>query len=243
MLWREITTYEVLYRHKPTGVELTVRTLQPPPNTRVFGTGHGRKKFKAVRIKTNTKECIIVAKAAKQDKPVKDEELEALENIDEELEALAETTGEDEEEAPTEAPKKNKKGKKGKTKDSAPKESRSRTTDGKVGTREIADAAGLEGTSGARTLRMVLRKHAIPKDDETGRYEWASLKDPTVKKILKLIEGGEAEKVKKEGLDRLKQQQEDKRAAKKNGDGGGKKGKGKKGKKNKKAAVVDEDDE
>lgn len=174
-----------------------------------------------------------MAKSAKKGKKdaevdtVLDDELEDLEDLDLEVDE----TDDEAEETPEEKPAKGKK--KGK-KDDAPKQSRSRTTDGKVGTREIADAAGLEGTAGARTLRMVLRKHNIPKDEETGRYEWDSLEDKTVKKILKLINEGEADKVKKEGLDRLKEQQAAKRAEKKAK-------KDKKGKKNKKSS--DEDDE
>jgi hypothetical protein len=189
------------------------------------------KKFKAVKIQSGRREVIFMAKSAKKGKKDEDEllddELESLEDLDLEVD--------DTDDEAEETPKKDKKGKKNKSKGES-KPSRSRTTDGKVGTREIADAAGLEGTAGARTLRMVLRKHNIPKDEETGRYEWDSLEDKTVKKILKLINDGEAEKVKKEGLDRLKEQQAAKREAKKAA-------KGKKGKKNKKAKDVDEDDE
>jgi hypothetical protein len=200
----------------------------------VFRTGHGRKKFKAVHTITHTKECIIVAKAAKKDKEVKDEELAALEDAD---------ADEDVEDADVveEKPKKSGKGSKkasGKGKGGESKPSRSRTTDGKVGTREIAEAAGLEGTSGTRTLRMVLRKHAVEKDPETGRYEWDSLKDPTVKKILKWIAEGEAETVKQEGLDRLKAQQQEKREAKK----AKKAKKDKSGKKSKKSKKSDDDE-
>lgn len=182
-----------------------------------------------------------MAKAAKKDKEVKDEELEALENIDEELAALEDADAdEDVEDADVveEKPKKSGKGSKkasGKGKSEESKPSRSHTTDGKVGTREIAEAAGLEGTSGTRALRMVLRKHSVDKDPETGRYEWDSLKDPTVKKILKWIAEGEAEAVKKEGLDRLKAQQQEKREAKKTKKEGKKDKSGKKGKKSKKS--------
>lgn len=102
----------------------------------------------------------------------------------------------EEEEAP---PKKSKKSKSKKTK----KGSSRAKGNGKVGTQEVAAAAGCD----ARTLRMVLRKHSdkFDKDEETGRYEWSSLKHPDVKALIKLIkERGEGKKVKKESLDNLK---------------------------------------
>ena len=99
---------------------------------------------------------------------------------------------EDEGEEPPAKKSKKSKSKKGKSRASA---------DGKVGTQEVADACGIDG----RTLRMVLRKHAIPKDPDTNRYEWSSLKHPEVRKIVKLVkERGEGRKVKQESLDNLK---------------------------------------
>lgn len=158
------------------------------------------------------------------------EELDELEESDDAEDTDADDDTEDEDDEDEEpAPKK---GKKGKTPASTP--SRSRTTDGKVGTREIAEKAGVSG----RVLRMVLRKHEVEKDSETGRYEWDSMKDKEVKQILKWIEDGEAANIQKEALDKLKA----KKAADKEAEAPAtKKGKGKKGKKGKK--VVDEDDE
>jgi hypothetical protein len=73
---------------------------------------------------------------------------------------------------------------------------------------EVAAAAGTDG----RTLRMVLRKHGIEKDDETGRYEWSSLKHPEVKRIIKLVkEKGEGRKVKQASLDNLKNKKKTKK--------------------------------
>lgn len=161
------------------------------------------------------------------------EELDELEESDdaEDTDADEDDTEDEDDEDEEPAPKKGKKGKASTT--STP--SRSRTTDGKVGTREIAEKAGVSG----RVLRMVLRKHEVEKDSETGRYEWDSMKDKEVKQILKWIEDGEAANIQKEALDKLKA----KKAADKEAEAPATKGskKGKKGKKGKK--VVDEDDE
>lgn len=121
-----------------------------------------------------------------------DEDDESDEDEDEDVEDEDE---EDEEEPPA-------KSKKSKSKKKSSKKGKSRaSSDGKVGTQEVATAAGIDG----RTLRMVLRKHNIPKDPETKRYEWSSLKHPEVRKIIKLVkERGEGRKVKQESLDNLK---------------------------------------
>lgn len=228
------------------GTELLIIQFDRPTKYRVFHN----KKYKAVKVLTKTKECIIVAKSTKKAPEITDEELEELEAL-EELDADDEDVEDDEEEV---KPKSRRKKapvveeddededededddeepapKKGKGKKSTP--SRSRTTDGKVGTAELAEYCGVE----SRVLRMVLRKHKIEKDPETGRYEWASLKDPEVKKIKKLIDAGEAKNITKEALDKLK----DSQAAKKEQKAAGKKGKGKKGKKS--APVVEDLDD
>lgn len=105
---------------------------------------------------------------------------------------------EDEEDEDEEPPAKSKKSKK----KSSKKKGKSRaSSDGKVGTQEVAEHCGIDG----RTLRMVLRKHNIAKDPDTKRYEWSSLNHPEVKKIVKLVkERGEGKKVKQESLDNLK---------------------------------------
>jgi len=114
-----------------------------------------------------------------------------------------------------------------------PRQSRA-AADGKVGTNEIAQKAGVD----SRTLRMVLRKHKVKKDSETRRYQWSSFKHPTVVKILKWLEDGEADDVKTESLDKLKKTQEAKRAK------SGKKAKKPAAKKRRRKVVEeDEDDE
>lgn len=124
-----------------------------------------------------------------------DDEDEDDEDEEDEDEDDDEEDDEEEEEAP--APKKSKKskskkGKKGKSRASA---------NNKIGVPEVAEAAGTDG----RTLRMVLRKHGVEKDEETNRYEWSSLKHPEVKKIIKWVkERGEGRKVKEESLKNLK---------------------------------------
>jgi hypothetical protein len=82
--------------------------------------------------------------------------------------------------------------------------------EGMIGSNEIAERAGVD----ARTLRMVLRKHSVAKDPETRRYQWKSWNDKTVKNILKWLKAGEADEIKKESLDKLKETQAAKKAAK-----------------------------
>jgi hypothetical protein len=84
---------------------------------------------------------------------------------------------------------------------------------------------------------MVLRKHNVEKDAETGRYEWSSMNHKTVKQILRWIEKGEHNDIKKDSLDRLKA----KKAAEKAEAPAAKK-KNKKGKKSKRVVVEDDDE-
>jgi hypothetical protein len=130
----------------------------------------------------------------------------------------------DEDEEP--APKKSKKKQKTRQSQAA--------KNGKVGTAEVAEFCGID----ARTLRMVLREKSIPKDEESGRYEWPSLKSKEVVKIKKLVDGGAADKIKKASLDKLKAKKEAEKAEK---DAKAKTSK-KKGKKKKKAVVEDDDE-
>lgn len=98
-----------------------------------------------------------------------------------------------EDEDPDEAPKKRRRTRKTTTKPKAEKTG--------VGTTEVAEAAGTE----PRQLRMYLRAQGIqPRDDREGRYNWPSLNDPEVKKIVKAIRDGAVEKMNKEKLDSLK---------------------------------------
>lgn len=154
-----------------------------------------------------------------EDEDEPDDEDEDVEEDDDE---------DDDEEDEEEPPKRSKK----------PRKSRA-AAEGKIGTNEIAEKAGVD----SRTLRMVLRKHKVKKDVETKRYQWDSWKNPTVKKILQWLKDGEAEEIKQESLSKLKETQEAKRAAAKK-----KPKKGTKpaaGTKKKKRRVVedDEDDE
>lgn len=245
IVWTQIKTWKVLYRSDK-GDEVIVYTITRPKRSRIFRVAGGRRKFKAVAASTTTREFIIMGKSAKEKKKKDNDEitddelkeLESLEDVDDEDETTEPDEDTDDDGDEDEAPKakKAKKGKKGKKgEDEAPAKKRGgaapgksrAAANGKVGTAEIAAAGGCD----ARTLRMVLRKHEIEKDEETGRYEWDSMKDPTVKKILKLLKDGEADAVKQEGLQRLKDSKA-KDAAGKTTDGKkDKKGKKKKDKK------------
>lgn len=191
-------------------------------------TVHNPQGNSQLMAKTKAKDSTSKSEKAKR-KSKKDEEIEGTEDdesIDEELaelEALA-TSDEDDEDVDPDTDEEDDEPKKGAKK----KRRQSRAAaDGKIGTQEIADRAGVDG----RTLRMVLRKHRIEKDEESGRYQWDDWDDKEVKKILKLIKDGAAREVKRESLDKLKANQEAKKGKK-----------GKKGKKNKKKSE-DEDDE
>jgi hypothetical protein len=51
---------------------------------------------------------------------------------------------------------------------------------------------------------MILRRHDVPTDADSGRYEWDSLKDKEVIEIGKLIKSGEHKRVQAEALEKLK---------------------------------------
>lgn len=132
-------------------------------------------------------------------------------------EGPAEDDEDEDEEEVEEAPKSKKSSKKGKAAAKAPKKkstpSKSRTTDGKVGVQEVAEAAGTT----PRALRMLLRKHGIQKDEDVARYEWSSLNHPEVKKVLKLVKEGGIKKAQKGSLDKLKSSKKGKQGSKKGG--------------------------
>jgi ABC-type Zn2+ transport system substrate-binding protein/surface adhesin len=221
ILWRKITTYTAVYVAPKTRDKIVVHSLTQPPKFRTFHAAQGMRKYKLKKCIVSNRKVIIMAKAAKtkntkgkksqkDEEEILDSELEDLEDVedlddledDDEDEDEESDDGEDEdeddeeededEEEEEEAPKKSKKGK--------AKASRSRTTDGKVGTSELAAAAGTD----ARGLRMVLRKMNIQKDPETSRYEWDSLKDPEAQKIIKAVKKGAVKDAQKESLDKLK---------------------------------------
>jgi hypothetical protein len=212
------------------------RTLEPPPPYRHFTGKGGLLKYKLITSNQATREVIIMAKAAKSKNKKSDEiedteldELAALEDLDdletddedEDEDEVEDEDDDDEEEDEDDAPKKGKKGAKGKT-----KKTKKVVEKDYVGSAEVAEHFGVD----ARTLRMVFRKHEIPKDADSGQYRWKSFNDPTVKKIGKLLKAGAADEIKKESLDKLKTQQAAKKDAKKAAKKGGKKS-GKKSKK------------
>lgn len=129
-----------------------------------------------------------------------DEDLE-IEDEDEVEDDEEEPEDEDEDEEPEPAPKAKKRAKKPVAKVKA-------REDGTVGTTEVAAHFNVD----SRTLRMVLRKHSIPKSADSGRYEWDGLEDKTVVRIGKLIAKGEAKAVKQESLQKLKDKKEAERA-------------------------------
>lgn len=131
------------------------------------------------------------------------EDLEDLDDLDDEEpedEVEDDEEEEDDEDEEDEVPVRKRRAAKATPVAAPVKQSRSRTTDGKVGTQELANHLGIDG----RSLRMLLRKKGIKVDPETGRYEWKSLNDPTVKKIIKAHKSGETDEIKRESLDALK---------------------------------------
>lgn len=128
------------------------------------------------------------------------DDLDELEDEDEEVEVEDEDEDdifdedEDEDEDPDEAPKARKRSK-------SKAKPKKKEREG-IGTKEVADAAGIT----SRSLRMYLRaKGYQPKDDREGRYHWSSLNHPEVKQILKEIKAGEADKENKAKLAALKE--------------------------------------
>lgn len=239
LVWRDITTYEGEYKRKnQPKATITINSLNRPPGKKSFRTRTGEQQFTLTKLKKIKRKVIIVAKTKKRTKAVEAdelEELEGLEDLDEELEELDEVVDEadedddeleddnedddededDDEEDEEPAPKKSKKSSKSTAKKKAAKSG--------VNTAEVAEHFGVDG----RTLRMVLRKHGIEKD-ENKRYEWSSLKHPEVIKIGKLLAKGEATAAKKEKLDALKDKKTSKTSTKA---------------KKRKKVEVDEDDE
>jgi len=228
--------WKCTYERPRTGDLITVKQLsKPTTKTRKFKVAGGLRNYKLIRLTSQTKEVIIVARAAKKKQNTKDledddlEELEALEELDdledeededdedvdsdeeddededeededEDEDDEEEDDEDDEEEDEEPAPKKSKK--------KTPAKSRARE-DGRVGSQEVAEHFNTD----ARTLRMVLRKHKIAKNPDSGRYDWSSLNHPEVKKIGRLIKGGAAKEAKAEGLERVKKTAKKKRSA------------------------------
>lgn len=230
--WKKITTYKATYRAKGKNGkvnELIVHSVRRPPTEKVFHVAAGRRKFKLAKLTIDKRTILIMAKTKTRKKPVEQEELEEIEAL-EELEELEDEEEEDEdaedddsedeeddededepedeeeededEEDEEPAPKRSKKSAKSKsTTKSNSKAPKSRAAaEGKVGTQEVAAAAGIDG----RALRIMLRKHGIPTDEDSGRYQWTSLNHPQVKKILQLVKQGAHKKAAQEGLDKLK---------------------------------------
>lgn len=245
--------YVALYKSKA-GDKVVIKSVSFPPKTRILKGQGGLRKYRRIKYQKHLQEVLIVAKATKKGKgrtaEVTDSEIDDLEGIDdlddleedledeepedevdEDDEDTEDEDEDDEDEDDDEEVVVKKKSKKSKTK---PTTSRA-AANGKVGSAEIAKEAGID----ARRLRMVLRKHEVEKDEESGRYEWSSMKHPTVKKILKWIKDGEADDIVKEQLQKLKDNKAKKASKKKKVS----KDAGAKTKKTKKKVVEDEDDE
>lgn len=255
--------YSAVYRSRSGDTIVIRRSITPPAKVRHFqGAGTALKRYKLVQFKQATREVCIVAKSTKTKKNAKSkeiedtelEELEALEDLDdlddededeedEEDEDVEEDEDEDDDdldedddEEEESAPKTKKKSKATTAqkanlkKAQAAKKKKAEEREG-VGSAEVAEHFGTD----ARTLRMVLRKHKVPKDEESGQYRWSSFNHPTVKKIGKWIKDGEDKAVKTEGFEKLKAKKaaEKKSSSKKSGKKSSKKSK----------KVTDEDDE
>ena len=124
---------------------------------------------------------------------LEDEEVDEEEE-DEDEEEDEEDEEDDEDEDPDEAPK----ARKGRSKRAPAKAKKERSG---IGTVEVAEAAG----TNPRALRGFLRaKGYQPRDDREGRYNWKSLNDPEVKKILREVRAGELKAQNKEKLAGLK---------------------------------------
>jgi hypothetical protein len=223
--WAVVKTYTTTYKAGRT--RITIKSVNKPKPTRLFRTSRGLRTFKATNTKVSRKEVLIVmaTKTRKKGKQVDEElqeleELEELEELDEDEDEEDEEDDEDEDEddEDDEPEDEDDEDEDDEDEEPAPKRSRSKTkasakskksrkpaqsraaANGKVGSQEVAEHCGIDG----RTLRILLRKHEIEKDPDSGRYEWSSLNHPVVKKIVKLVKSGGAQAAKKEGLDRLK---------------------------------------
>lgn len=238
--WRHIPVWVTTYRtrkgkrRRRSRLEVRIYSIRRPTRTKVLKTKGGLETFHAIHCVKQSR-GFIVAKDTKTRKKKDEEELENeiedleeledVEDLEDDDEATADDdSGDDEDEAPK------------KRRRAAARRGSRAAAEGKIGTAELAEKCGVD----ARTLRMVLRKfrgqHGIEIDTETNRWVWDSFKDPAVKKIIKLIDEGEADRIKRDSLDRLKESQEEKKKAKK-------KDKEKKGKKKSKKDDEDEDDD
>lgn len=141
---------------------------------------------------------------------------EESDDEDDDLEELEETEDDEAEEAP-------------KTKAKAKGTTKAKTTKAKAevpafGSAELA--AHITSTTGqaydARSVRMLLRKLAKTEGsplqraigEDRGRYSFSGPTDPAVKAIVQMVKSGEAQAIKREGLDKVKKDAEAKKAAK-----------------------------
>jgi hypothetical protein len=139
-----------------------------------------------------------MAKSKTVEEDLDDLDLDDLDEIDEEVdedEEVEEDDEDDEDEDPDEAPKA-KRGRKTKAK---AKSSKPKKTG--IGTKELADAAGVT----SRELRQFLRASSYqPRDEREGRYSWPSVRDPEAREIIKAVKSGAVAKMNKEKVDELK---------------------------------------
>ena len=141
------------------------------------------------------------------------EDLEDLEDEEEEDDIEDVEEEEDEEEDEEEEPEdEDEEDEEDEDEEPAPKKSRRKTStkvtvkksreaeNGRVGTQEVAAHFGID----SRALRILLRRHDIPVNEDSGRYSWKSLSDPRVVKIGKLIKSGEHKRAQREQLEKVR---------------------------------------
>jgi hypothetical protein len=149
------------------------------------------------RVRYPPERGIVVPRRKKSEEDEIDEIVEDLDDLEEDDEEVDddddvdeedEDDEDDDEEDPDEAPKsKSKKSKKSKRSG--------------IGTKEVAAAAGVE----PRVLRGYLRTSGTqPRDEREGRYTWPSLNDPEVKRIIKAVKSGAAERENKKAVEKTK---------------------------------------
>jgi hypothetical protein len=131
-----------------------------------------------------------------EDEDEEDLEDEDLEDVEEEDEDEDEEEEEEEEEPPRR--RRRRRGKKSKSKRRRGGVGRA-LPEGKVGVEAVAKATGADG----RTVRMVLRKEGIDKDEDSGRYAWPSESNREFKRVVKLVKE-RGNRVKQESLENLK---------------------------------------
>jgi hypothetical protein len=146
-----------------------------------------------------------------EDEVEEDEEEEEEEPEDEVEDDELEEDEEDEEEEEAPRPKaRTRKGTTAKAKTKTTRRSSSakpgnsrEAADGRVGTPEVAAHFNVD----SRQLRVLLRRHDISPNADSGRYSWKSLNSPEVVKIGKLIKSGAHKEAQREAIDTMRKRQ------------------------------------